>query len=102
MTKRTTQCMLDTFRSNIMGGFFSKPKVPGPSPAQMQREREALAAQQEQKAALALQEKEEENKKIAEMKKVQDRARLARYGGVNLLLAERENPELGMDISKLG
>ena len=85
-----------------MGGFFSKPKVPGPSPAQMQREQEALAAQREQKAALDAQQLEEEKKTTAEMVKVQKRARLARYGGVNLLLAERENPELGMDISKLG
>ena len=102
MTKRTTQCMLDTFRSNIMGGFFSKPKVPGPSPAQMQREREALAAQQEEKALLAQSQAEEDAKKTMEMTKIQKRQRLARYGGVNLLLAERENPELGMDISKLG
>ena len=85
-----------------MGGFFSKPKVPGPSPAQMQREQEALAAQREQKAALDAQQLEEEKKTTAEMVKVQKRARLARYGGVNLLLADREDPELGVGSSKLG
>ena len=79
-----------------MGGIISKPKIPGPSPEQIKAEEEARAAQAEQQATLAQQAETSERERMEEMTALQKRKRRSRYGGMRMLLAERETPETGI------
>ena len=85
-----------------MGGVLRSPSVPGPSAAELQEREDARKAQEEEKALLAQQKDEEERKKIAEMQMMQQRKRGHRYGGMRSLLAEREDPEMGVKKTTLG
>lgn len=85
-----------------MGPVLSRPSIPGPSAQELQAKEDARKAQEEQTALLAQQKDEEERKKIAEMQQMQQRKRGQRYGGMRSLLAEREDPEMGIKKTTLG
>jgi hypothetical protein len=85
-----------------MGGVLSKPKIAGPSAEELKAREDARKAQEEEKALLAQQKEEEERKKIAEMKMLQQRKRGQRYGGMRSLLADRQDPEMGVKKTTLG
>lgn len=85
-----------------MGGVLSKPKVAGPSAQELKEREDARKAQEEEKALLAQQKEEEERKKISEMQMMQQRKRGQRYGGMRSLLAERQDPEMGVKKTTLG
>ena len=85
-----------------MGGILSKPKVQGPSAEELQAREDARKAQDEEKALLAEQKDNEDRKKIAEMQMMQQRKRGQRYGGMRSLLADRQDPEMGVKKTTLG
>ena len=85
-----------------MSGILSKPKIPGPSAEELQAREDAKQAQDEEKALLAQQQEDEDRKKIAEMQMLQQRKRGQRYGGMRTLLADREDPEMGVKKTTLG
>jgi len=85
-----------------MGGILSKPKIPGPSAAELKAQGDARAAQAKEKLLLAEKDAEEERKKIDEMQMMQQRNRKQRYGGMRSLLAERDDPEMGIKKTTLG
>ena len=85
-----------------MGSILSKPKVQGPSAEELQAQKDAKQAQEEEKTLLAEKNAEEERKKIAEMQMMQQRKRGQRYGGMRSLLADREDPEMGVKKTTLG
>jgi len=85
-----------------MSGILSKPKIPGPSAVEIKAQEDARIAQEESKLLLAEKDAEEERKKIAAMQMMQKRKRGGRYGGMLSLLAERENPEMGVKKTTLG
>ncbi len=85
-----------------MGGIISKPKVAGPSAQELKEREDARKAQEEEKALLAKQQDQEDRKKIAEMQMMQQRKRGQRYGGMRSLLADRQDPEMGVKKTTLG
>lgn len=85
-----------------MGGIISKPKIAGPSAQELKAQEDARKAQEEEKALLAQQKDEEERKKISEMQMMQQRKRGQRYGGMRSLLADRQDPEMGVKKTTLG
>ena len=85
-----------------MGGILSKPKIPGPSAVELKAQEDARAAQAKEKLLLAEKDAEEERKKIDEMQMMQQRNRKQRYGGMRSLLAERDDPEMGIKKTTLG
>ncbi len=86
----------------MMGGVFSKPKIPGPSADEIKAQADARTAQAEEKTLLTEQKAEAERKKIEEMQQLQARKRGQRYGGRRSLLADREDAEMGIKKTTLG
>tara|TARA_Y100001934_G_scaffold180165_1_gene213135 strand:- start:1896 stop:2177 length:282 start_codon:yes stop_codon:yes gene_type:complete len=70
----------------IIGGLFSKPKPPPPPPGP---DPEMLKAQREQEARIEAREQQSQREIAA-------RKRARRSGGNRALLAQRENPFLGV------
>jgi len=81
-----------------MGGILSKPKMPAPEPISQ----DVLDEQQRQKDELAAEKARTEQERLDEMQGLQKRKRGQRYGGMRSLLAEREDPEMGVKKTTLG
>ena len=69
-----------------MGGIFSKPSPPPPPPGP---DPEMLRAQREQEARL-------EAREAQSQREISARKRARRTGGTRMLLAQRDNPFLGV------
>lgn len=85
-----------------MGGVFSKPKIPQKSQAELDAEKKARESAAKQEQMLITQREEEDRVVREEQTEMQRRRRGRRYGGPMSLLAQRENPEMGIKKGTLG
>ena len=73
-----------------MGGIFSSPTPPAPDPS-------IAASQRAQEARLAKQESRADARESAENRRLSSQRRSRRTGGLNLLLADRDNAQAGLE-----
>jgi hypothetical protein len=72
-----------------MGGLFGGSKPRGPSAAE-------IAAQQRQEARLTKQEKRADSQEASKQRQIAASQRARRTGGLRMLLADREDAQLGL------